>query len=416
MPGGVSSPVRAFRSVGGKPRVLVRGAGPFVFDADGNRLIDLVGSWGPLILGHAPPAVVRVVAAAARNGTTFGAPCPGEVELARLVTAAVPIAEKVRFVNSGTEAVMTAVRLARAATGRNAVVKFDGCYHGHADAFLVAAGSGVATLGIPGSAGVPSGAVADTWVLPLDDDETAARLFAERGEEIAAVLIEPVPANAGLLVQRPEFLRSLRDLCTRYGALLVFDEVLTGFRLGRGGAAAYYDIRPDLVTLGKIIGGGLPVGAVAGPAHLLDRLAPDGPVYQAGTLSGNPLAMAAGAATLALLGRAAYARLDRMTARLQSGLGDALRDAGLDGEACVARIASIFWICFGGGDPPRAHRPNARAARRYAAFHAGLLRRGVYAAPSAYEVGFVSLAHGNAEIDAVVDAARDALAGVREIA
>jgi len=410
LPGGVNSPVRAFRSVDGTPRVLVRGEGPFVFDADGNRYIDLVGSWGPLIAGHAHPRVVQAVCEAARSGTTFGAPCPLELELARRVTERIGVADKVRFVNSGTEAVMTAVRLARGATGREKIVVFAGCYHGHSDALLAAGGSGLATLGLPATAGVTRGAVADTLVLALDSDEAADQAFSEHGAEIAAVLIEPVPANAGLLLQRPAFLQKLKQLCQQHGALLIFDEVISGFRVARGGASELYRIRPDLVTLGKVVGGGLPVGAVAGPAELMDRLAPDGPIYQAGTLSGNPLAMAAGAATLDLLDEDAYPRLEALGEKLEQGLQNGIAAAGLD--AGVARMGSVLWICFAGAELPRTHRPDDAAAARYAAYHAHLLQAGVYAAPSAYEVGFLGLAHGETEVDQVIKAAAEAMKGV----
>ncbi|MBU0549878.1 glutamate-1-semialdehyde 2,1-aminomutase [Myxococcota bacterium] len=406
MPGGVNSPVRAFRSVGGTPRVLVEGKGAYVTDADDNRYIDLVGSWGPLIAGHAHPKVVSAITAAAQRGTTFGAPCPDEIELARRVIQAVPIAEKARFVSSGTEAVMTAVRLARGFTKRDRVVVFQGCYHGHSDALLVSGGSGIATLGLASTAGVTAGAVADTFILPLDDEEAVNRLFDEHGATLAAVLIEPIPANSGLLLQRQPFLELLRRRCTQHGALLIFDEVISGFRASRGGAGPRLGITPDIVTLGKIVGGGLPVGAVVASAKIMNTLAPDGPVYQAGTLSGNPLAMAAGVATLDLLDEAAYTRLEVMGARLQAGLEAQLAAKGVAGH--VVRVGSILWLTFS-AEAPRAAWSDAEAVARYAAFHAAMLAEGVYMAPSAYEVAFLSLSHGKAEVDAIIAAAGRAL-------
>ncbi len=406
MPGGVNSPVRAFRSVGGTPRVLQRGEGAYLLDVDDNRYIDLLSSWGPLIAGHAHPQVVEAICTAAQAGTTFGAPCPAEIELARRVIEAIPIAERARFVSSGTEAVMTAVRLARGATQRERILVFEGCYHGHSDALLVSGGSGLATLGIASSAGVTQGAVADTFLLPLNDEAAITQLFAEQGEQIAAALIEPIPANAGLLIQRPEFLKLLRRLCDESGALLIFDEVISGFRVSRGGAGEHYGIRPDLVTLGKIVGGGLPVGAIAGPATLMDQLAPEGPIYQAGTLSGNPLAMASGVATLDLLDETAYARLEEMTERLSAGLEQKLLERGLPGQ--VARIGSILWMTFA-ERLPQQRWSDSVAVERYARFHAAMLEEGIYMAPSAYEVAFLSLAHGPAEVEAIIAAAGRAL-------
>jgi glutamate-1-semialdehyde 2,1-aminomutase len=303
IPGGVNSPVRAFRAVGGTPIVIARGSGPYLFDVDGNRYLDFVGSWGPLILGHAHPQVMEAINQACRNGTTFGAPCAGEVELAERVVKAYPGLEQVRFVSSGTEATMSAIRLARAVTGRDLIVKFSGCYHGHADHLLVAAGSGLATFGTASSAGVPAGFVAATRVLPLDDEQALRDLFAKEGSAIAAVIIEPVPANHGLLLQRNAFLHLLREETRRHGALLIFDEVISGFRVARGGAAEHYRITPDMATFGKIVGGGMPVGAFGASRAIMSRLAPDGDTYQAGTLSGNPVAMAAGVATLDILER-----------------------------------------------------------------------------------------------------------------
>jgi glutamate-1-semialdehyde 2,1-aminomutase len=415
MPAGVSSPVRAFRSVGGEPLFYERGDGCHITDADGNRFVDYVCSWGPLILGHAHPHVVEAVSSAAAAGLSFGAPCRQEVELAELVTSAVPHLEMVRFVSSGTEAVMSAVRLARGATGRDAVVKFSGCYHGHADHLLVSAGSGLATFGTPSSDGVPESFARHTIVLPLDDEQAFLSLMDQRGSEIAAVIIEGVPANSGLLIQRPEYMRLVHDACTRHGALLILDEVITGFRLGTNGAAGYYGLTPDLATYGKVIGGGMPVGAYGGSRELMERLAPLGPVYQAGTLSGNPVAMAAGAATLRTLfanGGAAYGRLEGLGDRLEVGLVAALRRVGLPWS--VVRVGSILWIALQDGEAPRKFEDiRPEAADIYARLHAALLDRGVSIAPSAYEVMFVSLSHDEEVIDQTVAAFEDA---VREIA
>jgi glutamate-1-semialdehyde 2,1-aminomutase len=414
MPAGVNSPVRAFRSVGGNPIFLERGLGCHVIDADGNRYVDYVCSWGPLILGHAFPDVVEAVASTAASGLSFGAPCRLEVELAELVTSSVPHLEMLRFVSSGTEAVMSAVRLARGATGRDTVVKFSGCYHGHADHLLVSAGSGLATFGTPSSAGVPAAFAAHTAVLPLDDEEAFVALMEQRGFEIAAVIIEGVPANAGLLVQRPEFMHLLRSECTRYGALLILDEVITGFRVGVRGGAGLYGIEPDLATYGKVIGGGMPVGAYGGRRELMEQLAPLGPVYQAGTLSGNPVAMAAGVATLRTLladGGAAYAELERFGSLLENGLAEVLSSAGIGWS--VVRVGSILWLALQDGDPPRRYEDiQPESAAIYARLHRALLERGISLAPSAYEVMFVSLAHGPGVIDQTVTAFEGA---VREI-
>jgi glutamate-1-semialdehyde 2,1-aminomutase len=414
MPAGVDSPVRAFRSVGGEPFFYERAMGCHVVDVDGNRYVDYVCSWGPLILGHAHPNVVEAVATTAASGLSFGAPCRQEIELAELVTSAVPHLEMVRFVSSGTEAVMSAVRLARGATGRDTVVKFSGCYHGHVDHLLVDAGSGLATFGTPSSAGVPESFARHTAVLPLDDAEALSSLMDERGSEIAAVIIEGVPANSGLLIQRQQFMRLLRELCTRHGALLILDEVITGFRLGPNGAAALYGIEPDLATYGKVIGGGLPVGAYGGRRELMEQLAPLGPVYQAGTLSGNPVAMAAGAATLGILladRGAAYVELEGLGARLGDGLLAAMRRAGVPWS--VVRVGSILWLALQDGEPPRRFEDiRPQAADTYAKLHGALLARGISLAPSAYEVMFVSLAHDASVIDQTVEAFEEA---VREI-
>jgi glutamate-1-semialdehyde 2,1-aminomutase len=409
MPGGVNSPVRAFLSVGGEPPFIASGAGCRIRDREGFEYLDFVGSWGPLILGHAHPAVIEAVVRTARDGLSFGATCELEVRLAQAVLARFPFAGKLRFVSSGTEAVMSAVRLARGATGRPRLVKFDGCYHGHADSLLVKAGSGLATLGTPDSAGVPKEIAALTEVLPLDDEEAVERLFAVRGKEIAAVIVEPLPANAGLLVQRAVFLQRLREISTAHGALLIFDEVISGFRVAPGGMTQLTGITPDLVTVGKIVGGGMPVGAYLGSTALMDHIAPMGPVYQAGTLSGNPVAMAAGLATLAELERPGfYDRLDLLGARMQRGWQAALDGAGLRGT--VARVGSVLWACLQDGPPPRRYdRIDPAGAKLYAAAHGRLLQRGVWLAPSYYEVAFVSAAHDETVIDAAAAALRAAL-------
>jgi len=404
MPGGVSSPVRAFGAVTGDPPFVARGEGCRITDSDGREYIDLVGSWGPLILGHAHPAVVTAVERAVRDGMSFGATCAAEVELAERVLLRFPFADKVRFTSSGTEAVMGAVRLARGATGRDRVVKFEGCYHGHVDSLLVKGGSGLATFGQPSSAGVPSAYTDLTEVLPLDDRQAASDLFAARGDEIAAMIVEPLPANAGLLVQRDEFLQHLRDLCTRHGTLLIFDEVISGFRVASGGMTERSGITPDLVTVGKIIGGGMPVGAFLGPTVIMDRLAPEGPVYHAGTLSGNPVAMAAGIATLdALASEGVYDRLDVLGSRLADGLAGALSDHEVEGT--VVRVGSVLWLCLQPGETPRAfHLIGDGGAALYGRLHPQLLAHGLWMAPSAYEVAFVSTAHDETSIDQAVAA------------
>ncbi|PYQ48646.1 MAG: glutamate-1-semialdehyde-2,1-aminomutase, partial [Acidobacteria bacterium] len=345
IPGGVNSPVRAFKAVGGTPLFIRKAEGARVWDADGRGFIDYLGSWGPLILGHAHPSVLEAITQAAAKGTSYGAPCAAEVELADRVTRLVPSIQKVRFVSSGTEATMSALRLARAFTGRRKILKFEGCYHGHADALLVAAGSGVATLGIPGSPGVPEGTVADTIVAPYNDLGAVERVAGEHGRDLAAVIVEPVAGNMGCVPPRDGYLQGLRDMTTRAGALLVFDEVITGFRLSTGGAQVLYGVKPDLTCLGKIIGGGLPVGAYGGRAEIMDQVAPSGPVYQAGTLSGNPLAMAAGIATIDLLQRAGtYKRLDTLAARLHAGLLGAREEA--DVKVTINRVGSMITLFF----------------------------------------------------------------------
>jgi glutamate-1-semialdehyde 2,1-aminomutase len=412
MPGGVSSPVRAFGSVAGEPPFVTKGEGAYLWDDRGRRHVDLVCSWGPLILGHAHPAVLRAVHDAAENGLTFGATCEGEVDLAERILQRFPFADKLRFTSSGTEATMSAVRLARGATGRQRIVKFDGCYHGHVDALLVKGGSGLATFGTPSSAGVPPEFTALTEVLPLDDEQAASDLFAQKGDEIAVVIIEPMPANAGLLLQRQEFLTHLSELCTKHGALLIFDEVISGFRVAPGGMTELTGIRPDLVAVGKIVGGGMPVGAFLGPADLMDRLAPQGPVYHAGTLSGNPLAMAAGIATLDELAKpGVYERLEALGDRLATGWEAALRRSGVEGS--VARLGSVLWLCHQAGETPRAfHDIGQAGVELYADLHREVLSRGTWMAPSAYEVAFVSTAHDEAAVDAAIDAYSEGLDAV----
>jgi len=406
--GGVNSPVRAFQAVGGTPLFISRGQGSRIYTAEGHELVDYVGSWGPLILGHAHPQVVAALKVAVEEGTSYGAPTEREIELARLIHQAMPAVEKVRFVNSGTEATMSALRLARAYTGRAKIVKFAGGYHGHADFLLVQAGSGVTTLGLPGSAGVPPSVVQDTLVAPYNDLEAVSSLFETFPDQIAAVIVEPVAGNMGVVPPVPGFLEGLRRLTQEHGALLIFDEVITGFRVAYGGAQALYGIQPDLTCLGKVIGGGLPVGAYGGRREVMDHLAPLGPVYQAGTLSGNPLAMAAGIATLKMLAQpGTYEQLEERAGRLAQGLEEAARQAGVPLQ--INRVGSMLTPFF--TDRPVRDYTSAKAADagRYARFFWGLVNRGVYPPPSAFESWFVSLAHTAVDVTYTIEVSRQAL-------
>jgi glutamate-1-semialdehyde 2,1-aminomutase len=407
-PGGVNSPVRAFRAVGRAPVVLERGEGPYVWDADGRRYVDFIGAWGPAILGHAHPAVVDAVAGAARNGFGLGATNPLEIELGEAIRAGMPSMERLRFTSSGTEAVMSAVRVARAATGRDLVVKFAGAYHGHSDGLLVEAGSGLATQAIAGSAGVPEAVAATAIVLPYNDPDAVSRAFAAQAGRIAAVVVEPVVANAGVIPPGPGYLEHLREVTRADGALLVFDEVITGFRLARGGAQARFGVTPDLTTLGKIIGGGMPIGAYGGRADLMDFVAPAGPVYQAGTLSGHPLSMAAGVATLAHLDEVLYRALEESAASLAAGLTRAATDAGQ--QVAVARVGSLLTVFFRSTTPVNAAEALASDREGFARFFGAMLDQGILPPPSQFEAWFVSVAHGPAEIEATLDAARAAFA------
>lgn len=412
IPGGVNSPVRAFRSVGGHPLFIERGTEARVWDADGNAYIDYVGSWGPLILGHAHPQVTAEVCAAVAHGTTFGAPTQREVELAEAICEAVPSVEMVRLVNSGTEAVMSAVRLARAFTGRSRIVKFDGGYHGHGDALLARSGSGLATLGIPDTPGVPDAVVADTISLPYNNLDAVKNAFERVGDGVAAVVVEPVAGNMGVVPPAPGFLQGLREITAKHGALLLFDEVITGFRVGLSGAQGLYGVMPDLTTLGKIIGGGFPVGAYGGRRDVMEMVAPSGPVYQAGTLSGNPVAVAAGLATLRVLRQPGiYQKLEELGSRLEDGLRAGAADAGV--PVTINRVGSML-TCFFAEGPVTDYASAKRSdANRYARFFAEMLERGVYLAPSQFEAAFVSLAHTEGDVEATIAASKEAFRALR---
>jgi len=408
MPGGVSSPVRAFKSVGGQPVVFDRVKGSHAWDVDGNEYIDYVGTWGPAITGHANPIVIKAIQEAAEKGTSFGAPCALENVLAEMVIDAVPSIEMVRFVNSGTEACMAVLRLMRAYTGRDKVIKFEGCYHGHADMFLVKAGSGVATLGLPDSPGVPKSTTANTLNAPYNNLEAVRKLFEENPGEISGVILESIVGNSGFITPDAGFLEGLRELTTEHGALLVFDEVMTGFRISYGGVQAKFGVTPDLTTLGKIIGGGLPVGAYGGKAEIMGMVAPAGPMYQAGTLSGNPLAMTAGIKTLELLNKpGTYEYLDQITGRLINGLLAAAKETGH--AVCGGHVSGMFGMFFTEGPVHNYDDAKKSDLQKFSRFHRGMLERGIYLAPSQFEAGFTSIAHTEEDVDKTIAAAREVL-------
>ena len=404
--GGVNSPVRAFAGVGGEPVFFKSASGAWVESEDGRRFIDYVGSWGPMILGHAHPAVLEAVIETARRGLSFGAPCVLETRIAAKITELMPSIERLRMVSSGTEATMSAIRLARGHTGRDKIVKFEGCYHGHSDSLLIKAGSGALTLGVPSSPGVPAELAAHTITLPYNDSGALQQVFDELGGEIACVIVEPVAGNMNMVPPAAGFLEALRDACSASGAVLIFDEVMTGFRVAKGGAQALFGIEPDLTTLGKVVGGGMPAAAFGGRAEIMASIAPDGPVYQAGTLSGNPVAMAAGLATLELIDAPGfYEHLGERTKQLTDGLAEAAAEANI--ALCVEQLGGMFGFVFTGSGPVRSFAQVAAAdIERFRAFFHGMLDEGVYLAPSAFEAGFVSAAHGESEIQQTLDAAR----------
>lgn len=413
IPGGVNSPARAFGAVGGTPPFIEKGDGPFLFDIDGNQYIDFVGSWGPHILGHRHPAVIEAIREALTTGTSFGAPTVAESDMAELVVELIPSVEKVRMVNSGTEATMSAIRLARGFTGRNVIIKFAGCYHGHVDSLLVQAGSGALTLGTPSSPGIPEGCTRDTLVLPYNDSATLADAFAQKGSDLAAVILEPVCGNMGCVIPSDEFLASLRRLCTEHGTVLIFDEVMTGFRVALNGAQSRFGVTPDLTTLGKIIGGGMPVGAYGGRADIMEAISPVGGVYQAGTLSGNPVAMAAGLATLRqLVGDNPYPQLDQLAGQLADGLLRVAESAGVSAQ--VNRVGSMLTLFF--SDQPVTDFDSATASdtKRFARWFHGMLDRGVYLPCSQFEALFVSAAHTPELIDQTISAAGDVMSSLTD--
>ena len=412
-PGGVNSPVRAFKGVGGTPRFIARGRGSRMWDVDGNEYLDYVLSWGPLIVGHCNPEVMREIQDAMKDGSSYGAPSPREIQLAELIRERKPWIEKMRFCSSGTEATTAAIRVARGFTGRDDILKFDGCYHGAGDPLLVKAGSGVETLGLPDSPGVPADLAKHTLTLPFNDLAAVERLFAERGARIACVIVEPVVGNMGVLVPKAGYLQGLLDTCRKHGALLIIDEVMTGFRLGYGGACGLYGIRPDLVTFGKVIGAGLPVGAFGGRADVMDKVAPAGPIYQAGTLSGNPMAMAAGYASLKLMTPAAYERLEALGAKLQSGLAEAAKAANVPVQ--VNRVGSMLTVFF--SETPVFDAASARGCntKRFGAFFHALLEGGVYFPPSQFEAAFLSTAHSDEDVEQTVRVARGAFAAAAKL-
>ncbi len=412
IPGGVNSPVRAFKSVGGTPRFIASAKGAYLTDVDGNEYIDYVGSWGPMILGHANPQVIQAVTEAAQHGLSFGAPCQAEVDLAKLICERVSTINKVRMVNSGTEATMTAVRLARGITGRDKVVKFEGCYHGHVDSLLVKAGSGALTLGTPSSPGVPSGLTNDTLVATFNDLPSVTALFEQHYDTIACVILEPIAGNMNMLLPAPGFLEGLRDLCDHHGALLIFDEVMTGFRVGEQGVQSFINVKPDITTLGKVIGGGMPVGAIGGSKKIMDHLAPIGDVYQAGTLSGNPVAMAAGLATLSQLSSSSYAQLASATKQLATGLKARADAAGIPFQ--VNYKPGMFGFFFSKEQHISCYaQVMACDIDKFNAFFNGMLAAGVYFAPSAFEAGFISLAHSEADIQKTLDIAEQVFINIK---
>ena len=408
--GGVNSPVRAFAGVGGEPVFFKSASGAWVESEDGRRFIDYVGSWGPMILGHAHPAVLEAVIETARRGLSFGAPCVLETQIATKITELMPSIERLRMVSSGTEATMSAIRLARGHTGRSKIIKFEGCYHGHSDSLLIKAGSGALTLGVPSSPGVPAELAAHTITLPFNDADAIRQAFNELGDQIACVIVEPIAGNMNMVPPAPGFLEALQDACIASGALLIFDEVMTGFRVAKGGAQSLFGIEPDLTTLGKIVGGGMPAAAFGGRAQIMASIAPDGPVYQAGTLSGNPVAMAAGLATLNLIDAPGfYEKLGERTKQLTDGLAAAAADAGI--PVCVEQRGGMFGLVFTDSGPVRSFAQVAAAdVERFKAFFHGMLDEGVYLAPSAFEAGFVSAAHGESEIEQTLVAARKVFA------